>query len=99
MSSRPPPRAGPEAGARGGELNTVRQEDISQQDHRDDAEKLLDDLGDRRRRHHLQALEITAVARQHRHEENGRRQRGDRVIRSRVANVLILYEPGSAKPQ
>ncbi len=89
----------PEARAGGGELQAARQQQIRQHDHRHHAEKLLHDLRDRRRRHHLQALEIAAVARQHRHEENSRRQRGDSVISPRIADEMVLDQPTGPEPQ
>ena len=74
-------------------LEAPGQEELRQEDHRDDAEDLLHDLRDRRRRHALPALQIAARGREERDKEDRRREHDHREVRARIADEVPLDEP------
>ena len=74
-------------------LESPGQEELREEDHRDDAEDLLHNLRDGRRRHALPALQIAARSREEGHEEYRRREHDHREVRARIADEMPLDEP------
>ena len=87
------------AGTACSERQTVRHKEVGKNKHGNNTCQLLDNLTDRRRRHNLPALQITAEAGQKGYEENRRRQSDNRIIRTAVANDMVINQPVRTEKQ
>ncbi|CDF05239.1 unknown [Megasphaera elsdenii CAG:570] len=94
---RKPAGAGTETGTAGSIIEAVRQEEGGEAEHDDDADQLFDDLGNRRRRHLLPALQVAAVTGDDRREEDGRCQGDERIIGPAFADDVFIDEEAGAE--
>ena len=90
---------GTHAGTACSKRQTVRHEEVGKNEHGNNTRQLLNNLTDCRRRHNLPALQITAEACQKGYEENRRSQSDNRIIRTAVADNMIINQPIRTKKQ
>ena len=87
------------AGTACSERQTVRHEEVGKNEHGNNTRQLLNNLTDCRRRHNLPALQVTAEACQKGYKENSRSQSDNRIIRTAVADNMIINQPIRTKKQ
>ena len=91
--------AGAHAGTACSERQTVRHKEVGKNEHGNNTCQLLDNLTDRRRRHNLPTLQITAEACQKGYEENRRRQSDNRIIRTAITDDMVINQPVRTEKQ